>query len=460
MKNNYHNSIMLRAARLLLAVVIALGLPAKSLAREFITNLMLIGGDTWSTVSAKLNEYKGYGWKLVDYDLNKGCGKKSDYVYLLYYTENWNDGENHNYITKIILDTSTQYPDVQLGGYYRLVPYEGSSHFVDMKGDLNSNAGGSYIHMYYTRETDNFGNKALTDIYFDSNSDGAVSSGGVPLDLNKGAGGAYIYMHYNTANYAFIDEGNTYDLSSYNSPSERLFLANNDVAVGELANPTIISVRDGATVTLRDVKINANGSNPRYIFSCSGDAEIILEGDNVIRGCSQDRAAIGVYPGKTLIITGDGSLKAYCGTNESGESRAAAIGGWYNYGCGNVYIVGGNIEAVGGKGCAAIGGTENQHCGQIYFGAGITKVVAVVGEDAPNAIGGGKNGTCDGAYCDESLIVMYNGNTWIIAPPDPDGIKTLSDSPLKDENIYNLAGQRLNKMQKGINIVNGRKVLK
>ena len=41
-----------------------------------------------------------------------------------------------------------------------------------------------------------------------------------------------------------------------------------------------------------------------------------------------------------------------------------------------------------------------------------------------------------------------------------DGIQTLSDSPLKGENIYNLAGQRLQKMQKGINIVNGKKVLK
>ena len=42
---------------------------------------------------------------------------------------------------------------------------------------------------------------------------------------------------------------------------------------------------------------------------------------------------------------------------------------------------------------------------------------------------------------------------------DADGIKTLSDSPLNGENIYNLAGQRLQKMQKGINIVNGKKVL-
>ena len=43
---------------------------------------------------------------------------------------------------------------------------------------------------------------------------------------------------------------------------------------------------------------------------------------------------------------------------------------------------------------------------------------------------------------------------------EPDRIQTLSDSPLKGENIYNLAGQRLGKMQKGINIVNGKKIMK
>ncbi|MCR4835099.1 MAG: calycin-like domain-containing protein [Bacteroidaceae bacterium] len=43
---------------------------------------------------------------------------------------------------------------------------------------------------------------------------------------------------------------------------------------------------------------------------------------------------------------------------------------------------------------------------------------------------------------------------------DATGIKTLSNSPLKGENIYNLAGQRMSKMQKGVNIINGKKILK
>ena len=44
---------------------------------------------------------------------------------------------------------------------------------------------------------------------------------------------------------------------------------------------------------------------------------------------------------------------------------------------------------------------------------------------------------------------------------DPDSINTIQMNDEESGNaIYNLAGQRLNKMQKGINIVNGKKVLK
>lgn len=39
------------------------------------------------------------------------------------------------------------------------------------------------------------------------------------------------------------------------------------------------------------------------------------------------------------------------------------------------------------------------------------------------------------------------------------GIKALSNAPLKGENIYNLSGQRVDKMQKGIYIKEGRKIL-
>ena len=44
---------------------------------------------------------------------------------------------------------------------------------------------------------------------------------------------------------------------------------------------------------------------------------------------------------------------------------------------------------------------------------------------------------------------------------DVDGINglTLNPSPVSEGSIYNLAGQRLQRLQKGVNIVNGKKVL-
>ena len=48
---------------------------------------------------------------------------------------------------------------------------------------------------------------------------------------------------------------------------------------------------------------------------------------------------------------------------------------------------------------------------------------------------------------------------FFFADDDATGIETLSNSPLKGENIYNVAGQKLTKVQKGINIVDGKKIM-
>lgn len=52
------------------------------------------------------------------------------------------------------------------------------------------------------------------------------------------------------------------------------------------------------------------------------------------------------------------------------------------------------------------------------------------------------------------------GFTFVFDDDDPTGISNLNVNDNLNEAIYNLAGQRLNKMQKGINIVNGKKILK
>ncbi|MBR4130553.1 MAG: hypothetical protein IKU02_06485 [Bacteroidaceae bacterium] len=58
-------------------------------------------------------------------------------------------------------------------------------------------------------------------------------------------------------------------------------------------------------------------------------------------------------------------------------------------------------------------------------------------------------------YCD-----MEEGSYPILSAFDPDGINGVkADENYQSTGIYNLAGQRLQKMQKGINIVNGKKII-
>lgn len=60
------------------------------------------------------------------------------------------------------------------------------------------------------------------------------------------------------------------------------------------------------------------------------------------------------------------------------------------------------------------------------------------------------------------LAVNNDGNVrefLAFAEGETNGIQTLSGSPLKGENIYSLSGQRVQKAQKGIYIVNGKKIM-
>ena len=58
---------------------------------------------------------------------------------------------------------------------------------------------------------------------------------------------------------------------------------------------------------------------------------------------------------------------------------------------------------------------------------------------------------------------IYSADTYILNTGTEDdlitGVESIDSKQQTTEEIYNLAGQRLGKTQKGINIVNGRKVL-
>ncbi len=179
---------------LLVAVLASLSMWAET---KYITEVMLIGGTKSETDELK-NTYTDQGWTVIDQDLNAGCGSSSDYIYLLY-KEGSTASPNHTFVTDFFIsDASGTAPDTRdaYGHRFKLVLYDGGDHFKEKKGDLNSNAGGNDIHLYYTTEMmENM--EAVSQITFNATQSGGIStfSTATGYDLNDGAGGDYIYMH-------------------------------------------------------------------------------------------------------------------------------------------------------------------------------------------------------------------------------------------------------------------------
>ena len=197
-----------QALRALAGIVVMFLTTLTASATEFITDVMVIGG-TAQEVTIKTSQLKAEGWTRIEYDLNKGCGASSDYIYLLYKSQNSPSNVNDGtFITDFYIkdgkggsETVNEwlYTDDRT---YRLVPYDGSQHFREQQGDLNSGTGSSTnsIHLYYTR--DRFSDhRAISEIRFDSEGYDALCSDGVtgmaPFNLNAGckSGSAEIYMH-------------------------------------------------------------------------------------------------------------------------------------------------------------------------------------------------------------------------------------------------------------------------
>ena len=110
-----------------------------------------------------------------------------------------------------------------------------------------------------------------------------------------------------------------------------------------------------------------------------------------------------------------------------------------------------------------------EQAGEDYFPCGLywNKLAFTITEDDPGHIALGVNKPYDENRDDEDWIVMdnwrlvYYGNGDI----DPDGIKGIESDEIKKTNasskgIYNMLGQRLQKTQKGVNIVGGKKIIK
>ena len=146
---------------------------------------------------------------------------------------------------------------------------------------------------------------------------------------------------------------------------------------------THIVIEHGATVTLCGVDITAitNDESHKWAgISCAGDATIILEGFNNVKGGYKDYPGIHVPSGKTLTIRGAGTL------NASSSGHSAGIGGGHHLACGNIVIEGGTIIAAAASAAAGIGGGNDGACGDITITGGA--VTATGGSSGGAGIGG------------------------------------------------------------------------
>ena len=163
-----------------------------------------------------------------------------------------------------------------------------------------------------------------------------------------------------------------------------------DILTGTLGKNVKISIANGATVTLRDVTINGV-NNDAYKWAginCRGNATIVLEGTNSVRGFYWHYPGIHIVSGKTLTIRGSGSLTA------SSNDRGTGIGGGWLIDCGNIVIEGGTINARGGFMSSGIGSGYQASCGTITITSGVTSVTATKGGSAPYSIGASNYGKC------------------------------------------------------------------
>ena len=116
------------------------------------------------------------------------------------------------------------------------------------------------------------------------------------------------------------------------SESGEILLTNGQTLVGTGGANTHVFIADGATVMLRDCDLTeyaGHGANTPWAgITCLGDATIILEGDNAVKGFGAGYPGVFVPANKTLVISGTGRLMASAnGDGAAGIDGAVTIGG-------------------------------------------------------------------------------------------------------------------------------------
>ena len=279
----------------------------------------------------------------------------------------------------------------------------GAAQQAIIKFTLKDKANDAAISPSALTVTDGTSTVSLTSIpasTYTANGDGVLyvafpATGGSETITLTVTVGSDTYTYTTSSAKTFVN-GQYYEITVKMSPiislsgrtylNDELVIADGYIVTGSAtAFSCKVAVADGATVTLRDVE-NDNGSlDPSSAcpgIRCIGDATIILEGNNTVKGSGM-YAGIYVPEGKTLTIRGTGSLTV------TGGNRGAGIGGNIEGNCGSIVISGGTVEATGGQYGAGIGlgYSYERVLGDITISGGT--VTATGGDGAPGI--GGQN---------------------------------------------------------------------
>lgn len=203
---------------------------------------------------------------------------------------------------------------------------------------------------------------------------------------------------------------------------------------GKLSAIEYISIADGATITLKDVEISGV-DNMVYQWAglnCKGNATVILENYNYLKGFYSHYPGIHVPFNKTLTLKGNGALTA------RSNGYAPGIGGGHYVDGGNIVIEGGIVDAAcDGYNAAGIGGGCGAKCGTITITDGVALVTAKKGAGATYSIGAGYDGTC-GTVTIGGVAGAISTSPYTYMPPTTSSIYTATDGTAgaKDEESY------------------------
>ncbi|WP_162164197.1 LamG domain-containing protein [Xylanibacter brevis] len=241
---------------------------------EYVTDVIVLGGSA-GEVEAMATKYSGQGYTVLKYDLNDGAG--GDWIWLAY-KKSSRANTNGGYITDLALSYDQHGSSATFNGRtYNRAPYDGGSHFKNIYGNLNSNAKGSDIHLFYTRT--NFSDKrAVSTITVNNESSGSVgwNGSGSAADMNRGAGGKYIYLHQYTTSKTCRT---TTDVEVYSSLTYDCRDQNLIKTAGATNNGTVMYKLDNGSWTsdVNQMKAKKPGNYTVYYYvkgnSYAGDSE-------------------------------------------------------------------------------------------------------------------------------------------------------------------------------------------